>query len=69
MKVREYEVVVVEQLISTVYVVACDKDEAYKKALQEMNEGFSAPCHDSCDVITYKAILVGHEYEEDEDEF
>lgn len=67
--IREYEVEVIEELVSTVCVEAHDEDEAYEKALQEMAEGFSAPCHDSCDVIKYKVTPIGPEYEEDEDEF
>lgn len=69
MMMREYEVEVVEELISTVCVEASDEDEAYEMALQEMAEGFSAPCHNSCDVIRYKVTPIGPEYEmEDEDE-
>ena len=68
MKVREYEVEVVEELISTVCVIARDEDEAYEKALQEMSEGFSAPCHDSCDVVKYTVRAISPEFEEDEDE-
>lgn len=51
---KEYEVVVMEKMVSTVYVDAENEDEAYALAMKELAKDFCAPYHDSVDVIEYE---------------
>lgn len=55
---KEYEVYVIEKLVSTVTVEAEDKQEAYEKAMELLSEEFNAPYHDHCDVMDYKVTEI-----------
>lgn len=55
---REYEVYVIEKLVSTVTVEAEDKQEAYEKAMELLSKEFYAPYHDGCDVMDYKVTEI-----------
>lgn len=63
---REYRVDITEILESTVYVDANDEDEAYELALKELNDGFCAPYHTSCEVRDFEVTPNGDEWDDDE---
>ena len=65
---REYEVDVTEMLCSCVTVMASNEKEAYLKAMELLDQDFSAPYHYSCDVEDYTVTATGYESEEDDDE-
>lgn len=53
---KEYEVVVTEKMVSTVYVEAENEDEACALAMKTLAKDFYAPYHDSVDVTEYEVI-------------
>lgn len=53
---KQFEIEIIEKMTSIVTVEANSKEEAYEKAMEELEDGFEAPYHTEIHVVDWNVI-------------